>query len=70
MEKILGPPGSGHPPFGTLFIVSTYLLAVEVGEISFLICPWGLGEVSKITELLVWIPPLFPRGLGVGVTID
>ena len=53
MEKILGLPGSGHPPFGTLFIVSTYLLAVEVGEMSFLICPSGLGEVSKITELLV-----------------
>ena len=71
MEKILGLPGSGHPPpFGTLFIVSTYLLAVEVGEISFWICPWGLGEVSKITELLVWIPLLFPGGLGVGVTID
>ena len=52
------------------FIVSTYLLALEVGEISFWICPWGLGEVSKITELLLWIPSLFPGGLGVGVTID
>ena len=52
------------------FIVSTYLLALEVGEISFWICPWGLGEVSKITELLMWIPPVFPGGLGVGVTID
>ena len=70
MEKILGLPGSSHPLFQTLFILSTYLLAVEVGEISFWICPWGLGEVSKITELLVWIPLLFPGGLGVGVTID
>lgn len=52
------------------FIVSTYLLAVEVGEISFWICSWGLGEVSKITELLMWIPPLLPGGLGFGVTID
>ena len=52
------------------FIVSTYSLALEVGEISFWICPWGLGEVSKITELLMQIPPLFPGGLGVGVTID
>jgi len=52
------------------FIVSTYLLALEVGEISFSICPWDLGEVSKITNLLMWIPPLFPAGLGVGVTID
>ena len=25
------------------FIVSTYLLALEVGEISLWICPWGLG---------------------------
>jgi len=52
------------------FIVSTYLLALEVGEISFWICPWGLGEVSKITNLLIWIPPLFSGNLGVGVTID
>ena len=51
------------------FIVSTYLPALEVGEISFWICPWGLGEVFKITELLMWIPPLFPKGLGVGVTM-
>ena len=35
------------------FIVSTYLLALEVGEISFSICPWDLGEVSKITNLLM-----------------
>ena len=52
------------------FIMSTYLLALEVGEITFWICPWSLREVSKITELLMWIPPLFPGGLGVGVTID
>ena len=52
------------------FIVLTYLLALEIGEISFWICPWRLGEVSKITHLLMWIPPLFPGGLGVGVTID
>ena len=52
------------------FIVSTYLLALEVREISFWICPWGLGEVFKITELLMWIPPLFPGGLGFGVTME
>ena len=46
------------------FTVSSYLLALEVGGINFWICPWGLGEVSKIKELLVFmsIPPLFTGG--------
>lgn len=34
------------------------------------LCPWDPGKVSKITKMLLWISPLFPGGLRVGVTID